>query len=334
MTALFRLVILALVLANMAIAALFWSEFSADPIKGPLFTLIGTLLVLVEVTALVVASRAAARGEFMKAWTGRTIWILLLAVNLAADIGAIAVLFAADDQKRGADVIAYDRTDDAIKEAEGEILRLRAALDASGITGSADSLRARAEAEQAAMGRSRIVTPAEERRVGQLLEAAALAQEISEWQARKRTAESKIDTLGPRPEETHPQFDALSRMINWGLPESWEVSVHDVRVGLAILLAIVLKVCVSLGLWVAESAPRGERAGRKSAPPPEAPLRPAARTRTIPRVLDAAPVSAAPPVSLFTPSPAAPAPAPADGSSRIDDLRARMARIGRGGADE
>ena len=82
--------VIALAGANVALAVGFWASFNgANPI---VFQIIGIGMVFIEMTALVAAADADARGELSKAWIARTLFLLVAGLNVAADFGAIVTL--------------------------------------------------------------------------------------------------------------------------------------------------------------------------------------------------------------------------------------------------
>ena len=280
------LTVLALAIVQIILTWDFWGTVGAgDDVLTIVFQCLGALLAIIEALALVVAGYAAERGERNRAFIARLLFVPLFLVNLAGDLGAIAGFSASAVVERGRAAALYDENERIAREAEAEIARLRADLEARGLLLPVDALRAQAQSARDRVGRyeaAGTVAPRSVRERATAIESAlATASEMERLSAARERALHANAEVGHRPSETLPQFEAIATLLQ---QSGIAATPEGVRIWLAAGLGLALKLWLSIGLWVSASSvrPSGEPPGEGDDPPGEpsrAPEPPTARSR-------------------------------------------------------
>ncbi|KAF0183375.1 MAG: hypothetical protein FD160_994 [Caulobacteraceae bacterium] len=261
----------------------FWGTFGAG--SGALtlvFQGIGALLAVIEALALVVAGQAADRGEFNRANVARALFIPLFVINLAGDIGAIATFSAAEETRRDQQAAGFDANTRIAAEAGREAERLRAILEADGFNLPSSALRPQAENATGRLARweaTGTLVPRTVRAEAARLESAlATATEMEAKVEARDQALAANAAIGARPREAHPQFEALSTLLQ-GV--GVQATSDSVRVWLAAGVGLAVKLWLAFGLWAASARAlpplKPEPATAEPPAPPDAvaePLRP------------------------------------------------------------
>lgn len=274
------LTVLALAVVQIILTWDFWGTVGAgDHVLTIVFQCLGALLAIIEALALVVAGYAAERGERNRAFIARLLFVPLFLVNLAGDLGAIASFSASAVVERGRAAALYDENARIAREAEVDIARLRADLDARGLLLPVTALRAQAQSARDRVGRfeaAGTVAPRSVRDRATTLESAlATASEMERLSAARERALHANAVVGNRPSETLPQFEAIATLLQQsGIAATPEA----VRIWLAAGLGLALKLWLSIGLWVSASSVRpteelpgegDDPPGKPTKPPPE-----------------------------------------------------------------
>lgn len=278
--------VLALAVVQIILTWDFWGTVGAgDHVLTIVFQCLGALLAIIEALALVVAGYAAERGERNRAFVARLLFVPLFLVNLAGDLGAIASFSASAVVERGRAAALYDENERIAREAEAEIARLRADLEARGLLSPVDALRAQAQSARDRVGRyeaAGAVAPRSVRDRATVLESAlATASEMERLSAARERALHANAVVGNRPSETLPQFEAIATLLQ---QSGIAATPEGVRIWLAAGLGLALKLWLSIGLWVSASSvrPSGEPPGEgddRPGEPSKAPEPPTARSR-------------------------------------------------------
>jgi hypothetical protein len=250
--------VVVLAIVNISLVMGFWHSFGGDnPVA---FQALGVALVLIEMTALVVASDAEANGAPTRATIWRVIFGLVVVVNLFADFGAVVTRTAEDAAHRAQQRATYDTAADQEREAAAEIGRLQQLLP----EGERDKPLLALQAELRAVV-ARVDSYAREGRVppGRITDRLASAQSLVatrqaiDVQERLRSsARETIRRFGARPEAEHPQFVAFATLLrSLGVV----VDASMVRVWLAVPIAIIMKLVIVFGFWVLTPRSRAAR---------------------------------------------------------------------------
>ncbi|MEZ5937419.1 MAG: hypothetical protein R3C52_04285 [Hyphomonadaceae bacterium] len=226
----------------------FWGSLGGgDPLP---FQIFGGCIAAIEITFLVVAADAKARGEITKARIWRAVFAFVLFANVIADFGAIAAKTSADAETRARAVAAYDSAVQIEAEASADIERLTAALEAQGLNLPASALAARLRgleqrrARYDAIGRMPSRSLIEQ--IATLDAAQAVAVTIAERTSVRDEARRQLREAGARPETANAQIGGLVGLAAAiGLP----LNPETVRVVLAAALAVVCKLVLVFGFW-------------------------------------------------------------------------------------
>lgn len=245
----------------------FWGSLGGgEPLP---FQIFGGAIAAVEISAMVVAADAMARGEVVKARIWRAVFAAVLVVNVIADFGAITAKLGGDAAERAQAVARYDSAVRTDAEATAEIARLTAALDAQGLNLPADALAARVQGVEERRARYE--------RLGRLppralieqqaaLESATLIARTLEAQRRIRdAARQQLRETGSRPETASAQITGIVSLAGMvGI----HLAAESVRVVLAAALALVCKLVLVFGFWAISPQLRARREGANA---PETP---------------------------------------------------------------
>ena len=219
---------------------------------------LGVALLFIEMTALVVAADAIARGERHKAWAWLCVFGLVVLVNLFADFGAVVTRSARDAEARRRRAI-YDAASVTAREADADIARLTALLESGQRHRPVAALRAE---HAAALDRVEVYQRIERQPPYRLVERAAAAEAalvtaetLVAAEARRDSARATMTQFGARPPGEHPQFEAVATLLN---SLGVDASPGQVRVWLAVPIAIILKTVLVFGLWVLTQQERRE----------------------------------------------------------------------------
>lgn len=214
------------------------------------FQIFGGALAAIEVTCMVVASDAQARGEIAKARVWRIVFVAILATNIVADFGAITAKLNGDAAARAQIVARYDAAVRTEREADAEVARLTAALDAQGLNLPAEALAARGRgidqrfARYEQLGRLPPRSLIDQRAA---LEAAQIvARDLAEQRRVRDAARTVVQQAGARPEAASPQVDSIVTILGFF---GATVAPETVRVVIAAMLAVVSKLVLVFGFW-------------------------------------------------------------------------------------
>lgn len=239
---------------QIALVLHFWESFAGDdPFYGLVFQALGVSFAAIEMVLLAVASAAIEEGRRIAAYVMRIAFIGLVAINLLGDIGAIYAYTTENAQTRAiafregetalTDVADLRARRDALQaslaaqELDLPVAALEVQLEAAVIARDAGGVGPRTQAwrtQRAASLEAALVTARE---------IAALDQRIADAQA----------LANARPiSNQHPQMDALAALSAWsGAP----LDADTIRIGLALMVAIILRAMLAFGFWAAY--PRG-----------------------------------------------------------------------------
>lgn len=226
----------------------FWGSLGGgDPLP---FQIFGGCIAAIEITFLVVAADAKARGEITKARIWRAVFAFVLFANVIADFGAIAAKTGADAETRARAVAAYDGAVQTEAEASADIERLTAALEAQGLNLPADALAARLRGLEERRARfdaiGRLPPRSLIEQIATLDAAQAVAVTIAERTTVRDEARRQLREAGGRPETANAQIEGLVGLAGAiGL----DLVPETVRVVLAAALAIVCKLVLVFGFW-------------------------------------------------------------------------------------
>lgn len=281
----FLCVLYLLAITQVAIGFIFWSSFGGSgQFERSIWAILGCGLAIAEIFALVIASEAGARGEAVKAWVIRGLFIFLAVVNLTADLAAIANMTSHDEAARAQAVAVRESLTSRRAELNEERLRLKAQLQADNLDLPADAIAAQLEA--AIIRRDRYAVPPSRivRQAAALESAHTTALRIVELERERDRIDESL-TAAPPVAAHHPQFDALRRIASWG---GLNLTIDQIRTGLALLLTLLLKATLAFGFWAA--TPRRIQGGAGEGAPSPKPL-----PEIVPEAAPAPPVTKAPP---------------------------------------
>jgi hypothetical protein len=250
----------------------FWGALTDEPAEQFGLRMVGMAFVAGEVVALDMASRAALQREPVKANTLRAMWVSLALINLAVDVNALSRVLAAKDVARETEIAAYDARlaqRDALKDriAKAEAPYAGKLLPVSGYAAALVSKDAEiALAAKAPAWRQRAL----ERERGEIETRKAVALEIAQLQTQLDAME-KARGEGPKPTADAAEFAPLAKTLT-GAAQSMErmtgskdpqaqVTSEDVRAGVAVAAAIVMKIMLTAGVWVGLDRQRQGRVG-------------------------------------------------------------------------
>lgn len=238
----------ALAVVNIALVLGFWSKMAAE--QALAYQVLGASFAVIEMSALVVISDAAARGETVKAHVWRVVLVLVLIVNLFADFGAVVSMSGQDADNRARAVAAYDAAARSEREADAEIIRLTAMLETQGANRPAAALEAEMRSLQ--LRRENMVNAGVQpsRRLLERAVAAeaafATAAEIERLRGERDRARATLTAAGARPATEHWQFKGIADLAGMlGV----SVSGEQARVGVGAVLALVLRLVLLFGFW-------------------------------------------------------------------------------------
>lgn len=226
----------------------FWGRLGGgDPLP---FQIFGGCIAAIEITFLVVAADAKARGEITKARIWRAVFAFVLFANVIADFGAIAAKTGADAETRARAVAAYDGAVQIEAETSADIERLTATLESQGLNLPADALAARLRGLEERRARydaiGRLPPRSLIEQIATLDTAQAVAVTIAERTIVRDEARRQLRQAGERPEATNAQIEGLVKLAGAiGL----DLVPETVRVVLAAALAIVSKLVLVFGFW-------------------------------------------------------------------------------------
>jgi hypothetical protein len=226
----------------------FWRQLGGgDPLPYQLF---GACLAAVEVTFLVVAADAHGRGEVTKARTWRVVFAVVLCLNLVADFGAIVTKTKDDQIEREHRAAEYDVAHRGESEAESELNRLEAAMQASNLMLPTAAIEARLrglEERRERYSAQGLRTPR-----GLVVEIATVEQALAvsrradEVRGVRDQARARLEEFGTRPETSNAQIQGLAELAAvLGINADPET----LRVVLAAALALVGKLVLVFGFW-------------------------------------------------------------------------------------
>lgn len=226
----------------------FWGSLGGgDPLP---FQIFGGCIAAIEITFLVVAADAKARGEITKARIWRAVFAFVLFANVIADFGAIAAKTSADADTRARAVAAYDDAVRNVAEASADIERLTATLEAQALNLPVDALAARLRGLEERRARydaiGRLPPRSLIEQIATLDAAQAVAVTIAERMIVRDEARRQVRDTGARPEAANAQIEGLVKLAGAiGL----DLAPETVRVVLAAALAIVCKLVLVFGFW-------------------------------------------------------------------------------------
>lgn len=226
----------------------FWGSLGGgDPLP---FQIFGGCIAAIEITFLVVAADAKARGEITKARIWRAVFAFVLFANVIADFGAIAAKTSADAETRARAVAAYDSAVQIEAEASADIERLSATLETQELNFPADALAARLRGLEERRARydaiGRLPPRSLIEQIAALDAAQAVAVTVAERTIVRDEARRQLREAGERPEAANAQIEGLVRLAGAiGL----DLVPETVRVVLAAALAVVCKLVLVFGFW-------------------------------------------------------------------------------------
>lgn len=226
----------------------FWGSMGGgDPLP---FQIFGGCIAAIEITFLVVAADAKARGEITKARIWRAVFAFVLFANVIADFGAIAAKTGADAETRARAVAAYDSAVQIEAEASADIERLTATLELQELNLPANALEARLRGLEERRARydaiGRLPPRSLIEQIATLEAAQAVAVTIAERTDVRDEARRQLREAGERPEASNAQIEGLVGLAGAiGL----DLVPETVRVVLAAALAIVCKLVLVFGFW-------------------------------------------------------------------------------------
>lgn len=226
----------------------FWGSLGGgDPLP---FQIFGGCIAAIEITFLVVAADAKARGEITKARIWRAVFAFVLFANVIADFGAIAAKTSADAETRARAVAAYDSALQTEAEASADIARLSATLETQELNLPADALAARLRGLEERRARydaiGRLPPRSLIEQIATLDAAQAVAVTVAERTIVRDEARRQLREAGERPEAANAQIEGLVRLAGAiGL----DLAPETVRVVLAAALAVVCKLVLVFGFW-------------------------------------------------------------------------------------
>lgn len=214
------------------------------------FQIFGGCIAAIEITFLVVAADAKARGEITKARIWRAVFAFVLLANVIADFGAIAAKTSADAVTRARAVAAYDSAVQIETEASADIERLTATLEAQALNLPVDALAARLRGLEERRARydaiGRLPPRSLIEQIAALDAAQAVAVTVAERMIVRDEARRQLREAGARPETANAQIEGLVGLAGAiGL----DLVPETVRVVLAAALAIVCKLVLVFGFW-------------------------------------------------------------------------------------
>lgn len=226
----------------------FWGSLGGgDPLP---FQIFGGCIAAIEITFLVVAADAKARGEITKARIWRAVFAFVLFANVIADFGAIAAKTSADADTRARAVAAYDGAVQIEAEASADIARLTATLETQELNLPADALAARLRGLEERRARydaiGRLPPRSLIEQIAALDAAQAVAATVAERTIVRDEARRQLREAGERPEAANAQIEGLVRLAG---ATGLDLAPETVRVVLAAALAIVCKLVLVFGFW-------------------------------------------------------------------------------------
>jgi hypothetical protein len=246
------IVVLAMATVQLFLVYSFWGTMGGgDPVMAFAMQALGIGLAVFELVALVVASHADQRGQPGVAAGARMVVSLVFILNLLGDIGAIATFTHGDAEKRQLEVATYDASKRQSDEVDSRIAALRTELEASKLNIPAAAIEVQLTQMRESFEQSGLSSETRawrQRRAAELESALITARELERLVAERGGEGATGNTPLVRPEESHPQFESLSRIAGWmGI----DVAPDDLRVGLALFMAIVVRAVLLIGLWLA-----------------------------------------------------------------------------------
>ncbi|MBI1256574.1 MAG: hypothetical protein GC204_03800 [Chloroflexi bacterium] len=236
---------------QICLAYQFWGSFSSgDGLSARVFQALGVALAVIEGVALMVSSKAASDNRPVAAYVLRTAFIGCFIANLVCDIGAAVTYIDRDAHARADTAAAFATAKDREAEISAKIDGLHSVLAKDGLDQAPEALRVQLEAEKGIVRRTEIDSPSRayrERRVAKLQSALTNAGEI-ERLAKEREA-FRVQTDGrAAPPEAHPEILTLEAILSWfGVTATSE----EVQRGIAIGIAVVVRLLLAIGYWVA-----------------------------------------------------------------------------------
>jgi hypothetical protein len=212
---------------------------------------------------LLAASHAAAQGKPARAHAMRLVFVLLYAINLAGDLGAFYTFTTADADKRAIAWQTGQNTVEHLDEMKTERDNLRKQLERDSLNLPVEALKAKRDgaiAQRDAGGVSAQTQTWRAQRVAQLDAALEIATRAEELDGQIDGARSA--TVGRARSAEHPQIEGLTKVLGW---MGFAYAPEDVRLALAVLMAVVIRCCLAIGFWVAlpEDDSEGEGGGWK-----------------------------------------------------------------------
>lgn len=228
------------------------------------FQIFGGCIAAIEITFLVVAADAKARGEITKARIWRAVFAFVLFANVIADFGAIAAKTGADAETRARAVAAYDGAVQIEAEASADIARLTATLEAQDLNLPASALTARLRGLEERRSRYEVLGRLPPRslieQIATLNAAQAVAVTVAERTSMRDEARRQVRDFGARPESGNAQIEGL---VGLAAAAGVQLDAETVRVVLAAALAVVCKLVLVFGFWAV--TPRLLNAGQPGA---------------------------------------------------------------------
>ena len=253
--------VVALTLFQIALTWEFWGSFGEAKGEGQawVFQGIGVSLAVIEAVALVAAVSAFHAKEYVKALLGVAFFAVTFGVNLTADVSAIALHSARDNELRAQAVASFVADEQIVRDAEALIAQRRTTLQEQNLDRPADALTIEVAALRGRIERleAQGLRVSERRRqeLARVEAAIILAREVEAATVRRDEARARLAEVGARPADTHAQFATLSRLAgDVGAPTTPE----DVRVWLAFAIGLTVKLWLAFGLWIASSAAHKE----------------------------------------------------------------------------
>lgn len=272
--------VVALTIFQIALTWEFWGSFGEAKGEGQawVFQGIGVSFAVVEAVALVAAAAALQTKHFLKAIFGIAFFLLTFAVNLTADVSAIALYTARDNEVRAQAVASFTADEQIVRDADAMIAQRRTVLQEQNMDRPAAALTIEAEAQRGRIERleAQGLRVSERRRqeLARTEAAIILAREIEAATVRRDEARARLAEVGARPADTHAQFATISRLAG---DVGASATPEDVRVWLAFLIGLTVKIWMAFGLWIASAPDRKEAeakedqtdAGEAASSPPE-----------------------------------------------------------------